>query len=1504
MTATVSSRRSRYWRLAARGLAWSLALLAVVTLGSWIVLESSWVRERARQAVVVQASRFLERDVDVERLDFDPWPLRVTLEEVAIAGAAADAPPFFTAERLSVGFGPGLLGVLRGRGAIDLRSIDLQAPHIRLEIYDDGSTNLPPFVERLGEDDGRRESGIEVRLGAVHVARGRLDVDEHSLPLDLEAVGVRAVVGRLAGPENAYRLELGSRRVTTRLPSLGGEEPTDSGRPSEARPPIEARLALEADFAGGAVEVSRFELTGERVALEGSGDYRQRRLEANLAGRVDLAVLEAVGWRRELAELGGPPSGLLSLDGNLSYDDGAWSAASDLVTTVLTAGPRRVPPLTGSFEAEGRGSRIESLSGSLRGRSLEVDLSGSYLDERLRLAAEGWAEASLAADLDWTDDLDEELAGRLAFDGELELEPRDEPARWELTADVSSDEVRYGTYLLREVSGRLGATPAAVRLGSIAAVVAGGSVTGSVTVDLAPPAPGPGSSTPKARPSEGPSATALAASYPASAFPVVGLDLAVRELDLGRFLEMAELPVEGLAGRLSGELLYVFSGREPREGRGRGRLAFARLDVAPPTSQGRRAIQLAGRVPFEVEQGVFRVERAELRAPEQVVEFSGELDLAPPEGPGPRVAADFELETENPRAVLRLLPALYETDPEPVWEPQRGRGIVLGRLTADPESFSVALDLDLADVTVAATEADRMRGTLAVDSAGVETVDLELLRGVGEAPSSEPTWEGRLEVLASIPFDQPTEVDPARRAAPVPLPFSVDLRTTGWPLADAAPWLPFALPADGLADLEVALRGELEAISGRLEGSVSDLVVADVPVDGKLTGSLAFTPEALTIERAALELPAGRLELSGVYGLESERIDLELSSGALDLASAPFNGWIGAPLGGSITLAAEIGGSPAEPQVLAEIVGSELVLGQSDLGRGGESRLDLAWEEGQLRASGSLLGLLRLEGGGRLDTSGAEVELAVSSDRVGSLLELAVGAEIDDTDGRLEGTLTLSGPAEALEARLVLDRLTLEQPTRRLSNLEPVVVAWDGGVLRLESLFLGEERTASELFVAGTLVGPEGGLDLVVQSTLDARWLALYLPDVTVSGQINMLGVVRGSLADPALDGQAELVDARMIVSGFPHAFERISGLLFFYPNRVVVDSGTARLAGGRVRIDGVVEMATESPWGFELRFHGDDLDLRYPEDWRLQGNVELTLTGSVESRELTGVVTLERAEYQRDFKLGLMGILRTLFERRAETVRETDELLVDTKLNIVVEGPQALHVETNLANVQGSLDLSVRGSLAAPVLLGDVRLLRGGKLDIGGATYEVERGTLSFSNPFRNAPRLDLVASAQVKEYDVRLNVYGPLEKLETTFSSNPPLADVDIVSLLATGSADTLGSFGSGGLATDPAASAESFLAGQVASLAGERVGTLLGLDQVRISPLTAGTADLSTARFTVGKRLGSELFVTYSYDPSRSREEIYELSWQIMPSLALILTRSDEGTFAVDLEWNRTF
>jgi translocation and assembly module TamB len=317
-----------------------------------------------------------------------------------------------------------------------------------------------------------------------------------------------------------------------------------------------------------------------------------------------------------------------------------------------------------------------------------------------------------------------------------------------------------------------------------------------------------------------------------------------------------------------------------------------------------------------------------------------------------------------------------------------------------------------------------------------------------------------------------------------------------------------------------------------------------------------------------------------------------------------------------------------------------------------------------------------------------------------------------------------------------------------------------------------------------------------------------------------------------------------------------------------------------------------------------DGASVRYPAGFLLRGDAELTLQATAEGRQIRGEIELDRLDYVQDIDLAPTQIVQRFLTRTRLQVDETDPVLASTHLAIAVDAPGALRVRNNLARLDGSVDLTLRGTLANPVLFGEVTTREGGTISYGGNDYQLERGTLTFANPSRPVPIVDFVARTEIDDYELRLDVGGSLDRLTTNFSSNPPLSEYDVLALLATGS--TTGDELFSGTASDGAnraQAAESLLYGQAAALIGQRVGTLFGVDRLQIEPLTTGET-VSAARVTVGKRLSRRIYVTYSVDPTSTAQQILEVEWRLSDELTLVLTQNGDGSYALDTRWGRRF
>jgi translocation and assembly module TamB len=468
--------------------------------------------------------------------------------------------------------------------------------------------------------------------------------------------------------------------------------------------------------------------------------------------------------------------------------------------------------------------------------------------------------------------------------------------------------------------------------------------------------------------------------------------------------------------------------------------------------------------------------------------------------------------------------------------------------------------------------------------------------------------------------------------------------------------------------------------------------------------------------------------------------------------------------------------------------------------------------------------------------------------------------------------------------------------------------------ITLRSLFLREPQTDTEL-VAGGSVGLTGNqpLDLHLESTIWAGWAKVLAPDLDLDGKVEILATVRGTMKNPAASGQAVLRDARLTVPGLPSTLDKISGSAVFSGDQVVVDNLSADFAGGTVRASGTLTFpAPGKALSYRAQLSAQGVSLRFPEGFVNHGNADLTLTPWEGGRLLRGTVTLDRIYYLEDVPVATLDIVKRLFQRSRLQVAPTNGFLASTQVNVDVVGPRALRVHNNLADLHGDVKLTLRGSLARPVVLGSVQIDPGGKLVYSDNEYRVERGQLTFDNAYKIDPVIDIVVRTRVRDFDITVNFSGTLDRLSTNFSSNANLADLEILTLLATGQ-ELTEQERLRALSTPPGQAAQtqqnitagSFLAGQAASAIGQRVGSLFGFDRFRINPIAAETGQsVGGVGVTVGKRLSKDVFVTYSTDPTASRQNVLQVEWRVANNVTLLLTQTTNKGYAVDARWERRF
>src|SRR5262249_17097651 len=272
-----------------------------------------------------------------------------------------------------------------------------------------------------------------------------------------------------------------------------------------------------------------------------------------------------------------------------------------------------------------------------------------------------------------------------------------------------------------------------------------------------------------------------------------------------------------------------------------------------------------------------------------------------------------------------------------------------------------------------------------------------------------------------------------------------------------------------------------------------------------------------------------------------------------------------------------------------------------------------------------------------------------------------------------------------------------------------------------------------------------------------------------------------------------------------------------------------ARTGGGTVTFGGYA-VAGSKKLNFDLTVHGQDVRLRYPPGVSSNATPDLRWSGSTSESTLSGDVTVNKLSLQPRFDFA------SYMARSAQqnALPQTNQLLNGIHLDIHVVTAPELQMQTASIRLSGDADLRLRGTAAKPVIVGRADVIEG-EVFFNGTKYRLERGDVSFINPVTTTPVLDLQATTRVRDYDISLNLNGPVDRPSVTYRSEPPLPTSDIIALLAFGqTSEQSAQLQSAGneLSFDAGASSAILNAALNATVS-SRVQRLFGVSRIKIDP-----------------------------------------------------------------------
>ncbi len=679
--------------------------------------------------------------------------------------------------------------------------------------------------------------------------------------------------------------------------------------------------------------------------------------------------------------------------------------------------------------------------------------------------------------------------------------------------------------------------------------------------------------------------------------------------------------------------------------------------------------------------------------------------------------------------------------------------------------------------------------------------------------------------------------------------------------------------------------GQISLTDGVAYGERFEAIRADATVTGKDVEASQFSVKLHGMEIAG----------NGGYDMATERVHAHVEGKDLVLSKFDTVQKAKLPADGTLSVVLDANGTVTEPGLKARVQLAKLVMDGQPLG---EATADLH-SEGKLvfYTLNSTLTGATLQAVGQTSLVGnyeTQAKLTMTGLDVGKPMEIFAPTS-PKVKSAINGVVTISGPLktpQALSGTAELNPVDVTIQRFELKADGPLRMSLKNGLATLDPVHItGQDtdlRASGTAQVLGATDANGGAVNLQLTGGVGLALLHTFNEDVLASGRVEFQVTAGGRMKHPALTGDVTFDHANLAMDGVPNGLSNLNGTMVFNEDRLVVKTLTAMTGGGKLSMGGyltynggVFASLTATADAVRVRYNG------------LSGtaNAKLSLQGTPQNALLSGNVLLTRFGIGPDVDFAA-------FAGSGGVSAPPDPNSIPNKIRMdvhVTSSPQ-LDFQNSYAKIAGTVDLTVRGTVADPSVLGRIQITDG-SATFAGTKYQLQRGDIYFSNPVRIDPIIDLDALARVENYDITIGLHGTTTSLKPTYRSEPPLSEADVFNLLALGRTQEeaqLYSEQQVQAGTDPTTSA--LLGGALNATVSNRVSKLFGGGSVKIDPAFVGSLGNSGARITVQQQISRQVAVTFATNVNSSAQQLIQLTYALNENQSVVATRDETGVFSI--------
>ena len=394
-------------------------------------------------------------------------------------------------------------------------------------------------------------------------------------------------------------------------------------------------------------------------------------------------------------------------------------------------------------------------------------------------------------------------------------------------------------------------------------------------------------------------------------------------------------------------------------------------------------------------------------------------------------------------------------------------------------------------------------------------------------------------------------------------------------------------------------------------------------------------------------------------------------------------------------------------------------------------------------------------------------------------LSVRAGGTLADPSGSGYVTIT-NGSIGGVSLDTLSTEFSLADDTIKISKFigaKDVYCVEASGDIPLDALRAGEERR-----------NPQAEMNIAVD--LDKAQLGILpaMSKLIEAGSGLTHGKIRiaGTIDDPLLYGDVNITGGSVKLRGLDTVFANICLDASLEGKQIVLKELSTGLGRGRFLAAGSYALDTTMDTAYDLRLKADNVELASPL-FHVVINSELEIipesyrprpkkpeAGSAPPRPTGPPPLLHRPKLQGTVRLDEVRVNMPTVPDMGED--SDSDYGMDVSLEL---GPKIHLLNSYFYDIWLEGGIHVKGSTAFPVVDGSIRAKKG-TISYLRTDFKLDRAELVWVEPGSFLPNINLESHARFSNYDIFMNILGPVMEMDLQMKSDPPLEKNTIIRML----------------------------------------------------------------------------------------------------------------------------